>query len=213
MAWIGAAALLLGLGFFLKYAMDRGWIGPEVRVGMGLAFGAALYGLGVYLLRKDYRPVGQGVVGSSLGFWYLSLYAGHHWYSLISEEVMFGAMAVGAGAVLGLAIAFDAQVVAIIGVLGGFLAPLLMKTSTPSPWPLFRFLLLVDAAALAGASFRRWRIAELVALRRHRNDVVDLDRPRLHERRICPTSSGCCRSSSCCSSAWSFGISSLRRGR
>jgi uncharacterized membrane protein len=54
MAWIGAAALLLGLGFFLKYAMDRGWIGPEVRVAMGLAFGAALYGLGAYLLRKDY---------------------------------------------------------------------------------------------------------------------------------------------------------------
>jgi uncharacterized membrane protein len=163
MAWIGAAALLLGLGFFLKYAMDRGWIGPEVRVAMGLAFGAALYGLGVYLLRKDYRPVGQGVVGSSLGFWYLSLYAGHHWYSLISEDLMFGAMAVGAGAVLGLAIAFDAQAVAILGVLGGFLAPLLMKTGTPSPWPIFRFLLLVDAAALAGASFRRWRIAELVA--------------------------------------------------
>jgi uncharacterized membrane protein len=163
MAWVGATALLSGLGFFLKYAMDRGWIGPEIRVMMGLSFGAALFGLGAVLLKRDYRPVGQGVAGSSLGFWYLSLYAAHHWNSLIPEGAMFGGMAIGAGAVLALAAAFDAEPVAILGVLGGFLAPLLMTTSTPSPWPLFRYILVVDAAALAAASFRRWRIAELAA--------------------------------------------------
>jgi modulator of FtsH protease len=42
MAWVGAAALLTGLGFFLKYAIDRGWIGPEIRVAMGLLFAVGL---------------------------------------------------------------------------------------------------------------------------------------------------------------------------
>ena len=163
MAWVGAAALLMGLGFFLKYAIERGWIGPEIRVGMGLVFAVALYGLGAWLLRRDYRPVGQGVAGASLGFWYLSLYAGCHWHGFFPEEAMFALMAVGAGALLALAVAFHAQPVAVLGVLGGFLAPLLMKTSTPSPWPLFRYLLLVDAATLAAASFRRWRVTEVVA--------------------------------------------------
>jgi hypothetical protein len=163
MAWVGAVALLFGLGFFLKYAIDRGWLGPEIRVAMGLGFSVVLYGLGFYLLRRDYRPVGQGVAGASLGFWHLSLYAAHHWYSLVAETTMFAGMALGAGAVLALAIVENAQPVAVLGLVGGFLAPYLMTTRTPSPWPLFGYILLLDTTALAGASFRKWRTADLFA--------------------------------------------------
>lgn len=163
MAWIGAVALLFGVGFFLKYAMDRGWLGPEVRVAMGLGFAAVQYVLAIVLLKRDYRPVGQGVAGSALGFWYLSLYAAHHWYSLVSETTMFAGMALGAAAALALAIVENAQPIAILGLLGGFLAPYLMSTRTPSPWPLFGYILALDATVLAGASFRKWRATELLA--------------------------------------------------
>src|SRR5690349_14021597 len=39
---LGITLLLLGAAFGLKYSVDRGWIGPAVRVVAGLTLGALL---------------------------------------------------------------------------------------------------------------------------------------------------------------------------
>ncbi|MGL5097539.1 MAG: DUF2339 domain-containing protein, partial [Planctomycetia bacterium] len=76
---------------------------------------------------------------------------------------MFAGMAFGAGAVLTAAALFDAQPVGVLGQLGGFLAPLLMATVDPSPISLFSYLFVLDGAALALATFRKWRTMELTS--------------------------------------------------
>ncbi len=40
LAWVGGLALVLGAIFFLSLAFSRGWIGPELRVLIGLAAGS-----------------------------------------------------------------------------------------------------------------------------------------------------------------------------
>jgi len=54
MTWAGALALFLGVGFFVKYAMDRDWIGPTARVCLGAAFGIVLVAVGLLMIAGSY---------------------------------------------------------------------------------------------------------------------------------------------------------------
>ncbi len=44
LVWIGGVALALAAAFLVKYSFDSGWIGPPVRVALGIALGVALIG-------------------------------------------------------------------------------------------------------------------------------------------------------------------------
>jgi uncharacterized membrane protein len=61
-----------------------------------------------------------------------------------------------------LAVRMEAQVVAILGLLGGFLTPVLLSTGQDNPAGLFGYIALLDAGLIAVALHRRW--AHLVSL-------------------------------------------------
>ena len=46
LARIGVLALIVGVGFFLKYAFDNNWIGPAARVILGVVAGLVMLGSG-----------------------------------------------------------------------------------------------------------------------------------------------------------------------
>src|SRR5262249_39532984 len=50
LAWLGGIALVLGAIFFLSLAFTRGWIGPELRVLVGLGAGAGFMAAGAGFL-------------------------------------------------------------------------------------------------------------------------------------------------------------------
>ncbi|HTA38554.1 MAG TPA: DUF2339 domain-containing protein, partial [Candidatus Acidoferrales bacterium] len=54
--YAGAFLILLGVASFLKIAFDRGWIGPPMRVALGLIAGAVLIGIAT-ALRKRLHPI------------------------------------------------------------------------------------------------------------------------------------------------------------
>ncbi len=49
---IGIAAVIIGVAFFLKYAFDKNWVGPEGRVAIGILIGIAVMGMRQYLRKK-----------------------------------------------------------------------------------------------------------------------------------------------------------------
>src|SRR3712207_243688 len=57
LAATGGIVLLVGLGFLLRYAVVRGWLGPEVRVVLGMFGSAVLAGIGMRLERSDVTRV------------------------------------------------------------------------------------------------------------------------------------------------------------
>src|SRR5256885_11256542 len=72
---VGVAALLIAAAFFLKYAIDRGWIAPLVR-----SLGAILAGVGVAAwgherIGKGMRRYGASLIGAGGGLAYLGLWA------------------------------------------------------------------------------------------------------------------------------------------
>lgn len=162
-AIIGALALTIGVGFFLKLAFDNDWIGPTGRIVLGLAVGIVLLGIGEYTYRKF--PVWAApVTAAGLAVLYLSIYAGFGLYDLFAPLTAFIFLA--AVAVLGalLALRHESLVIALLGITGAFISPLLLGRDLPDERLLLPYILVVDVGVLALSTFRNWRWFTLAAM-------------------------------------------------
>jgi len=74
---IGIAVLVLGISFFVKYAIDQDWINETGRVCIGLVSGGILVAF-AHRLRNSYRSFSSVLVGGGLALFYFSIaYAFH----------------------------------------------------------------------------------------------------------------------------------------
>src|SRR4051812_45823381 len=73
--YAGVVVLLLAVTFFLRYAFDRNWLSPVIRVVLGGVAGMALSAGGMRLASRGYRGYGLIVAGSGVAALYLSAYA------------------------------------------------------------------------------------------------------------------------------------------
>jgi len=153
---VGALLLVLGIGFFLKYAFENEWIGPAGRVSIGLLAGIGFLLLGERLQRAAYRVPAQGLVAAGIATLYLSVYAAHGFYQLVAASSAFAFMVLVTATGMAVAIHHDARAIALLANIGGFLTPLLLSTGTDAAVALFTYLAILDSGMLASAYWRRW---------------------------------------------------------
>ena len=163
LARIGILALILGVGFFLKLAFDNDWIDETGRVVLGLVAGLALLGGGEIWSRR-YAAWARAVTGGGIAILYLSIFAAFSLYDLLSALETLGASLLVTLAASGLALRYESRAVAVLGILGGFVAPLLLAGSLAEQWVLLVYVLLLDLGVLALAAFRNWRWFTLLGL-------------------------------------------------
>lgn len=150
---LGIGLLLLGVAFLFIYSVERGWIGPWARVGVGAAIGASLIvvGLRVY---ADRRAFSQVLLGGGIGALYITGFAAFQMYALVPYPVAFTLMV----AVTLLAVAFslrqDGVALSLIGVLGGLGTPFLLHTDTGSLGGLVIYTCLI-LAGMGAVYFRK----------------------------------------------------------
>lgn len=164
LVWVGAVALALFGLLFAAYAAERGLLGPSVRLGLAVIAGVALLGLGEWRLRKEARDpssdatrhlpgifAGAGAItlyGAALaGFWL--------WKVLPAPLVLISAIGVSLGA-LALSLRFG-PLMAAIGQIGGFIAPLVVPSDQPSLAGLFAYLAVLMAIGGALTAWKAWR--------------------------------------------------------
>jgi uncharacterized membrane protein len=153
---IGILAILIGMAWFLRLAIDNHWIGPLGRVLIGL-----LSGTGLILWSERFRGKGYVAFAYSLkaigsGTLYLSLWAAFSLYQLIPASVAFLAM-IAVTAFNGyLAWSQDAELLALYAIVGGLSTPLLVSTGGNHEVTLFSYLLMLDIAVLILVTLRPW---------------------------------------------------------
>ncbi|HVQ39864.1 MAG TPA: DUF2339 domain-containing protein, partial [Pyrinomonadaceae bacterium] len=155
--WIGIIAVTFGMAFFLKYAFDKQWIGPAGRVTLSALVGIGLLLLGDRLRGRGLKSYAYVLSGGGILILYLSDFAAYNLYHLISQPAAFALMVAVTTAAVLLSVRLDALPVAILGLVGGFLTPLLLSTGTDNEVGLFTYIALLDAGVLAVAYFKRWR--------------------------------------------------------
>jgi uncharacterized membrane protein len=159
--WLGAGALLLAGVFLVRYAVDRGLLGPAVRcIGM-VVLSAALAGAGEWLHRRpaetdqrvDYAP--SALTAGAVAILFGAAYMAGPLYQLVPSTIGFGLM--GAAGIAGLALSLRmGQLVAAVGIVGAFVTPMLVQVSTPSVPGLFFYLLVVTAACAGVVRLTAW---------------------------------------------------------
>jgi len=164
LVWLGAITIALGSIFLVKYSIERGWVGPAVRVAMGFAFGVVLLLVGEWLrqrplqraiaaVRPNYVP--PAITSTGLFSAFASVYAAFQLYQLIGAPTAFLTLAVLAA--LGIALSIlQGGMVAVLGLLGGLVTPWLVPAEAPSAWGLFAYLLFLVVAALAVVRYMAW---------------------------------------------------------
>jgi len=153
---IGIFAIIVGTSWFLKWAIDNGWIGPAARVIIGL-----VAGIGLILWSETFRRKGMGAFSYSLkaigsAVLYLSLWASFH-YHLLPASVALVAMVLVTAWNGFMAWSQDAELLAGYGLLGGFLTPLLLSTGGNHEGFLFTYVGAIDLATILLMRWKPWR--------------------------------------------------------
>ena len=161
---IAVVTLILGTGFFFKYAVDNEWIGPGMRVALGIAAAMASLAAGEWMSIRRQVVFARGMTGLGLALLYLSFYATFGFYQLLPQGVAFLLMAATTMTAGGLAFYYGSRVVAMLGLIGGYLTPVVLSTGENRVWTLAGYTLLLNLGALSMARLRRWRSIAYVAL-------------------------------------------------
>jgi uncharacterized membrane protein len=162
-AWAGILAVVVAVSFFLKLAFDNQWIGPGARVSMGALGGLALLVVGERLRARGLRSYAFVMSGGGILILYLSIYASYNFYQLLGQPVAFLLMALVTTIAVLLSVRLDALAVAILGLIGGFLTPVLISSGQDNEVALFTYVALLDAGVLAVAYFKRWRSLDFLS--------------------------------------------------
>jgi len=157
-AWLGGLALFLAAAYFVKYSFEHNLIPPWVRVTLGFVLGGGLVVGGYRMKQRAYLVTSQTLCATGVVILYAVTFACRAYYhfpafGLVPTFLLMSGIT--AGAFL-LAVRLEAQVVAVLGMLGGFVTPALLSTGQDNPAVLFSYVGLLDAGLVAVALARPW---------------------------------------------------------
>ena len=154
---VGVLVSLVGVGLLLREAHRRGIIELtiEVRLAAAAVFGLVLLAVG--WRQRNRRPIyGVSLQGGGIAVLYVTAYAGFAVYDVLAAVPAASAVVIitaGAGV---LSIVQDARPLAVLGIIGGFLAPVLTYSQPEDHVVVFAFFAVLNAAIFAVAWFKTW---------------------------------------------------------
>ncbi len=165
--WLLRLAVVIfvtGVGFFLKYSIEHGFLGPHARVLLSVCTGIAMLAVGARLLGKTYHLLGQGLLGGGFAVLYFSVFAAFSFYHLIGVFPAFGLMALVTACAGLFSARFNSLLVAVLGILGGYGTPILLDTGEKNFAGLFGYLLLLGLGVLGISRRRHWPLLNYLAM-------------------------------------------------
>ena len=160
---VGMLVLFAGVAALLKYAADEGWFTFPIEfrlVGISLAAIAAL--VFAWRQRETKRAFSLSLQGGAIGILLLTVFAAFRLYHLLPATAAFALMLVLVAGVCMLAVLQDALALAVLGILAGFAAPILISTGSGNHVALFSYYALLNIAVFAIAWKRSWRVLNLI---------------------------------------------------
>jgi uncharacterized membrane protein len=154
-AWIGGFAVLLGVVFFMRSAVDDSWFTEEIRALMAALGSLSLLAFGVWLHeRRGHLELARVAVAVAIPGLYATTVVATQTYDLISPVIgLEAAVLIG---VIGVAIAvrWSSMLVGSVGILGAIASPMLVGTAGESGS--IAFVALALAASVGVLLWQRW---------------------------------------------------------
>lgn len=159
----GMLVLVLGLGFFVKYSIDRGWLGPEVRILGTTILGLGMYAAGIRFWHTKMNLLGQALMAGSACVLYFSAFGATELYHLIPRGMGFNWCLAVTLLLVVTALRWNSRLVAVLGTLGAYLTPVLFPFILKDQTQLMLYLALPAIGILTIRRFREWVLPLLIA--------------------------------------------------
>lgn len=159
---IGILVFVLGIAFFVKYAIDQNWIGHTMRTALGFGVGTLLLGI-AWRLGERYRAFSSLLAGGGCAVYYVTTAIAFHYYQLFSQSVAFGIMVVVTLFMAWTARHYERRELAVTAIVGGFLAPFLTATGTPNFLFLYVYMVILGLGSLYLSWGTRWNELPLIS--------------------------------------------------
>ena len=158
---IGIGILVLGIGFFVKYAIDQNWINEIGRVCIGIACGGILLGI-AHRMRNTFTGFSSVLVGGGIAILYLTIAIAFHEYELFNQTAAFMLMLIITAFTVILSVGYDRMELAILSILGGFASPFMVSTGEGNYIVLFTYILILDGGMLTLAYYKKWNPVNII---------------------------------------------------
>ena len=160
---VGMLVLIAGVAALLKYASDQGWLHVPIELRLAGVAAASIAALAFgWRERTRRRSFGLSVQGGAIGLLLMTVFAAFRLYQLLPATAAFALMLVLVAGTGVLAVLQDALALAVLGLIAGFAAPILISTGAGSHVVLFSYYALLNLAILAIAWRKAWRVLNLL---------------------------------------------------
>ncbi len=159
---IGIAVLVLGIGYFVKYAIDQEWINAAGRMAIGIFSGGLLIAL-AHRMRVNFEAFSSVLVGGGLAVLYFSIGIGFHEYALLSQTAAFFCMLLITAFAVILSLLYDRRELAVIALVGGFGTPLFVSWAASNYVVLFSYLLVLNGGMTVLSVYKKWPLVNMLS--------------------------------------------------
>lgn len=153
---IGIAIILIGVFIGVKYSIDHDLISPTMRIILGYLTGAALFGVGYYLKPK-YEKFSAVLVSGAMAIFYFLTYVAYDFYQMFPTGVAFALMFFVTVATIWFALSYNQQIIALIGMVGGYAVPFLLSNGGGHVWVLLSYVAFINVGILIISFYKQWR--------------------------------------------------------
>jgi uncharacterized membrane protein len=164
LAWAGGLVTILGIVFFFVLAANRGWLTPEIRIALGAGTSATVFCAGLWVKRRyGHLYAALAAVSAGIAGAYATLLAATALYEFVPQLGALVLAAAIAAVGVALSLAWSAQMVAALGLIGAMLVPLMVLVDEGElSFVGTCFVAIIFAATAVVALRKHWRELLLV---------------------------------------------------
>jgi len=155
-AWIGGFIFLLGVSFWIKYALENDLISPALRIVFGTLVGIGLWVAGALITKPKLKITADTLCAVGLSTCYFVWFCAYYFYQMTGRPVAFALLVLVSVASFATAVWKNSQYIGVLAQITGFLTPYLFRTDHPQIWFFLIYISLINIAAIAAALKRNW---------------------------------------------------------
>ena len=160
---VGVLVLLFGVAAALRLAVANGYLQVSIEARLAAIAGGALLGLALGWRERLRKPAfALSLQGGAIGVLLLTVFAAYRLYGLVPAGPAFALVVVLVAGSAVLALLQRAMALAVLGFLGGYLAPVLISTGSANHVALFSYYAVLNAAVFAISWRQSWRLLNLI---------------------------------------------------
>lgn len=161
---LGILAIVLATAWFIKLAFDNQWVNESGRIYTGILLGFAIMTGAALLGKRLMRVVPAPLLGAGISVLYVSVFSAYHYYGLLGITETFAAMVILCAYATVLSVIANRQSLYVFGLLGAFLAPVMLSRGENSYRFLFTYTALIQAGYLWVSTRRVFTVSGYLVL-------------------------------------------------